>query len=78
MEVSKIVCLEKSNKTRSFIPYECVQYLSINFTRTGRTKSAIVYLKNGDSIEGIDAWFTTVETFLGSDEEPQVTKKIGF
>lgn len=78
MEVSKLLCVDRSKSNRLFIPYENVEYLSLNFTRTGRTKSATVFLKNGDTVEGADAWFTTVEAFLGLDEEPQVTKKIGF
>ena len=75
--MSKILCLDTSKKNRMFIPYENIQYVSLTFNRNGAVKVADVTLKNGDAIEGIDAWFTTVEYFIGNEEEPQV-KKIGF
>lgn len=78
MEVSKLLCVDRSKSNRLFIPYENVEYLSLNFTRTGRTKSATVFLKNGNTVEGVDAWFSTVEAFLGLEEDEKVTRKIGF
>jgi len=74
--MSKILCLDITSKNRMFIPYDNIQYLSLQFNRKGDVKVAEVAMKNGDSIKGIDAWFTTVEAFIGS-EETQV-KKIGF
>lgn len=75
--MSKLLCLDTSKKNRMFIPYDNIQYVSLTFNRKGATKVANVTLKNGEIISGIDAWFTTVEYFIGNEEEPQV-KKIGF
>ena len=69
---------DKRGKHRLVIPYENINFLSLEFNRQGDTKKSEVYLKDGTILTGYDAWFTKLDQFIeGEPEEPQV-KKIGF
>lgn len=76
--MSKILCLDVTKKNRMFIPYENIDYLALTFNKNGEVKTANVTLKDGIQFAGVDAWFTTVEAFIGSDEDTKEVKKIGF
>lgn len=76
--MSNIVFLEVDRKHRILIPYENVQYISVEFGRSGDIKKANVITKDCE-MSGKDVWFERLDKFTSTEEiEQKETKKIGF